>query len=75
MLIASAVEMFPFAGEMRLMRQWAGIADMTSDYSPIMGLSPLRTITWMRVGRPGLQGDPYLRRHHGGAGGIGWQGA
>ena len=40
-LISSAVEMFPFLSEMRLLRQWAGITDMTSDYSPIMGLSPL----------------------------------
>ena len=40
-LIGSAVEMFPFMSEMRLMRQWAGITDMTSDYSPIMGLSPV----------------------------------
>ena len=41
-LIASAIEMFPFMSEMRLLRQWAGITDMTTDYSPIMGLSPLR---------------------------------
>ena len=40
-LIASAVDMFPFLSEMRLLRQWAGITDMTADYSPIMGLSPL----------------------------------
>ena len=40
-LIASAIEMFPFLSEMRLLRQWAGITDMTSDYSPIMGLTPL----------------------------------
>ena len=40
-LIASAIEMFPFMSEMRLLRQWAGITDMTTDYSPIMGLSPL----------------------------------
>ena len=40
-IISSAVEMFPFLSEMRLLRQWAGITDMTSDYSPIMGLSPL----------------------------------
>ncbi len=40
-LIASAVEMFPFLSEMRLLRQWAGVTDMTSDYSPIMGLTPL----------------------------------
>jgi sarcosine oxidase subunit beta len=41
-LIASAVDMFPFLSEMRLLRQWAGITDMTTDYSPIMGLSPLQ---------------------------------
>lgn len=40
-LIASAVEMFPFMARLRLMRQWAGITDMTADYSPIMGLSPV----------------------------------
>lgn len=40
-LIASAIDMFPFLSEMRLLRQWAGITDMTSDYSPIMGLSPI----------------------------------
>ena len=40
-LIGHAVEMFPFLSNMRLMRQWAGITDMTSDYSPIMGLSPV----------------------------------
>ena len=40
-LIAHAIEMFPFMSEMRLLRQWAGITDMTTDYSPIMGLSPL----------------------------------
>ncbi|MEP0074215.1 MAG: FAD-dependent oxidoreductase, partial [Marinomonas sp.] len=40
-LMASAVEMFPFMANLKLMRQWAGITDMTSDYSPIMGLSPV----------------------------------
>jgi len=40
-LLASAVQMFPFMSELRLLRQWAGITDMTADYSPIMGLSPV----------------------------------
>ena len=40
-LLAHAVEMFPFLANARLMRQWAGITDMTPDYSPIMGLSPI----------------------------------
>jgi sarcosine oxidase subunit beta len=34
--------MFPFIANLRLMRQWAGITDMTSDYSPVMGLSPVQ---------------------------------
>ena len=40
-LLANAIEMFPFMANLRLMRQWAGITDMTPDYSPIMGLSPV----------------------------------
>ena len=40
-LLVHAVELFPFMSNLKLMRQWAGITDMTSDYSPIMGLSPV----------------------------------
>ncbi|MEM1153386.1 MAG: FAD-dependent oxidoreductase [Pseudomonadota bacterium] len=40
-LVAHAIDMFPFLANMRLLRQWAGITDMTPDYSPIMGLSPI----------------------------------
>ena len=40
-LLAHAIEMFPFMANAKLMRQWAGITDMTPDYSPIMGLSPV----------------------------------
>ena len=27
--------------QVRLMRQWAGLCDMTPDYSPIMGFTPV----------------------------------
>lgn len=40
-VLTNAVKLFPFMANLRLMRQWGGIADMTSDYSPIMGLSPI----------------------------------
>lgn len=40
-LIASGIEMFPFLAKAKLMRQWGGITDMTPDYSPIMGESPI----------------------------------
>jgi len=35
------LELFPFLGSVRLMRQWAGMADMTPDFSPIMGLTAI----------------------------------
>jgi sarcosine oxidase subunit beta len=31
--------LFPFLRNVKLLRQWAGITDMTPDYSPIMGVS------------------------------------
>ena len=40
-LLAHAIEMFPFLANAKLMRQWSGITDMTPDYSPIMGRSPI----------------------------------
>jgi len=48
-LIAHTLEMFPFLAEVKLLRQWAGITDMTPDYSPIMGESPLRNY-WLDAG-------------------------
>lgn len=41
--LASAIlELFPFLAQANVLRQWAGITDMTPDYSPIMGVSPVR---------------------------------
>ena len=40
-LIAHCLEMVPGLGEVRLMREWAGITDITPDYSPIMSATPL----------------------------------
>ena len=36
-LAASAVEMFPCLRNAKVLRQWAGLCDMTPDYAPIMG--------------------------------------
>ena len=41
-ILAHAVELFPFMANLKLMRQWTGLTDMTSDYSPIMGESPVK---------------------------------
>jgi sarcosine oxidase subunit beta len=40
-LMDHMLELFPFLAEVKVMRQWAGIADMTPDFSPIMGLTPV----------------------------------
>jgi len=48
-LIGHAVEMFPCLSNVRLLRQWAGMTDMTPDYSPIMGASPLKNY-WLDAG-------------------------
>jgi sarcosine oxidase subunit beta len=41
-LMAHMLELFPFMGELKVLRQWAGMADMTPDFSPVMGLTPVR---------------------------------
>ena len=48
-LIAHTLELFPFIAELKLLRQWAGITDMTPDYSPIMGESPVKNY-WLDAG-------------------------
>jgi sarcosine oxidase subunit beta len=40
-LLAHMLELFPFLAEVKVMRQWAGMADMTPDFSPLMGETPL----------------------------------
>jgi sarcosine oxidase subunit beta len=41
-LMADMLELFPFLGHARVLRQWAGLADMTPDFSPVMGLTPVK---------------------------------
>ena len=41
-LAAHMLEMFPFLSDVKINRQWAGMADMTPDFAPIMGLTPVR---------------------------------
>ncbi len=40
-LMGPMLELFPFLAQAKIMRQWAGIADITPDFSPIMGTTPL----------------------------------
>ena len=39
---AHLLDLFPFLSGVKILRQWAGMADMTPDYSPIMGRTPIR---------------------------------
>ncbi len=41
-LMAHMLELFPFLAKAKVLRQWAGLADMTPDFSPVMGLTPVR---------------------------------
>ncbi len=40
-LAAHMLDMFPFLSEVKVNRQWAGMADMTPDFAPIMGKTPV----------------------------------
>ncbi len=40
-LAGHVLELMPGIAEMRLLRQWAGLCDMTPDYSPVMGFTPV----------------------------------
>jgi sarcosine oxidase subunit beta len=36
------LELFPSLANVRILRQWAGLCDMTPDYSPVMGVTPVK---------------------------------
>jgi sarcosine oxidase, subunit beta len=40
-LASHVLELIPSISHLRVMRQWAGLCDMTPDYSPIMGTTPV----------------------------------
>lgn len=40
-LSAHMLDMFPFLSHAKVVRQWAGMADMTPDFAPIMGKTPI----------------------------------
>lgn len=40
-LAGNVLQLMPSLASMRLLRQWAGLCDMTPDYSPIMGPTPV----------------------------------
>lgn len=41
-LAAHMLDLFPFLADVKVNRQWAGMADMTPDFAPIMGHTPIK---------------------------------
>jgi len=41
-LAGHLLDLFPSIGNIKVLRQWAGLSDMTPDFSPIMGTTPVR---------------------------------
>lgn len=41
-LSAGLLSLFPCLTQVKVMRQWAGLCDMTPDFSPIMGVTPVK---------------------------------
>lgn len=66
-VITSAVEMFPSFAQMRLMRHWAGIVDISPDSSPIIGQSPVENMYlncgWGTGGFKAIPAGGYLMAH------------
>jgi sarcosine oxidase subunit beta len=42
--VGAVLELFPTFSRLRLMRQWAGMVDVTPDTTPIMGLTPVENL-------------------------------
>ncbi len=40
-LCDQVLDLFPFLSEVKINRQWAGMVDMTPDFAPIMGTTPV----------------------------------
>jgi sarcosine oxidase subunit beta len=40
-LTSHMLDMFPFLSNVKIVRQWAGMADITPDFAPIMGKTPV----------------------------------
>jgi sarcosine oxidase subunit beta len=66
-VVTAAVEMFPTFSQMRLMRHWAGIVDISPDSSPILGQTPVENMYincgWGTGGFKAIPAGGYLLAH------------
>ena len=65
---AGLIDLFPQFSRVRLLRQWAGIVDVTPDSTPILGESPVRGLYlncgWGTGGFKAIPGGGYCLAHH-----------
>ena len=48
------IDLLPFMAKLRILRQWTGLCDMSPDYSPVMGVTPIEGFyRQRRAGAPG----------------------
>ena len=58
--------LLPFVRNLKILRQWTGVCDISADFSPIMGFTGVDGLPdHHRLGDVGLQGDPRRRRADG----------
>ena len=56
------VELYPAFSRVKMLRQWAGLVDVTTDRSPLMSETPVRNLFFnCGWGNGRLQGDPRQR--------------
>ncbi|MBS0266840.1 MAG: FAD-dependent oxidoreductase [Planctomycetes bacterium] len=63
------LELFPFLASVKVLRQWAGLCDMTPDYSPIIGDTPdvkgfFMTVGWGTYGFKAGPASGHLLAEH-----------
>jgi len=65
--LTAAVELFPFLSRLKLMRQWAGIVDISPDASPIISATDVRGLYmsggWGTGGYKAIPGGGYTFAH------------
>ena len=62
---AKVTHILPFLRDLRVLRQWTGICDISPDYSPIMGPTGVDGLLVTTGWGTGFQGHPGRRRGHG----------
>jgi sarcosine oxidase subunit beta len=66
-VISGLLEMFPAFGQLKLLRQWAGIVDVTPDSSPLIGPAPIPGLYinggWGTGGFKAIPAGGYLLAH------------